>query len=276
MEKEVKDNMSQQGATEGDDKVAALEFVSKKLEKIAHALYLITNHFSNDEPLKRSIRERSLKLLSHAHALRAESRSGSGAFSFSISSELGELASLLAVAKHSGLLSPINFDVFSNEFKTLSDLSGESGIMISQPIVGASYFDIKELPPGVWTGDRTGGTEKVRDTSRSASQTSSRSTLPKSRKSASASSTSTSVSSSKSKDEINNGLGNGSRGRVKSKRRDAIVSVLEKKGKSSIKDIAQEVQGCSRKTIQRELRDMIEEGIVDMEGERRWSRYFLS
>ena len=61
----------------------------------------------------------------------------------------------------------------------------------------------------------------------------------------------------------------------KSKRRDMIIDALRKKGKTSIKDIARLVRGCSEKTIQRELGDLIDEGLVLKEGERRWSRYRL-
>ncbi|HYF13043.1 MAG TPA: hypothetical protein VD928_01970 [Candidatus Paceibacterota bacterium] len=42
----------------------------------------------------------------------------------------------------------------------------------------------------------------------------------------------------------------------------------------SIKDIAAVVRGCSEKTIQRELGNLIERGLVERKGERRWSLYF--
>lgn len=48
--------------------------------------------------------------------------------------------------------------------------------------------------------------------------------------------------------------------------------VLKNKG-VSIKDIAQVVQGCSEKTIQRELAVLIQQGAIKKVGERRWSLY---
>jgi len=48
--------------------------------------------------------------------------------------------------------------------------------------------------------------------------------------------------------------------------------VLKNKG-VSIKDIAQVVQGCSEKTIQRELAVLIQQGVIKKVGERRWSLY---
>jgi len=48
--------------------------------------------------------------------------------------------------------------------------------------------------------------------------------------------------------------------------------VLKNKG-VSIKDIAKVVQGCSEKTIQRELAVLIQQGSIKKVGERRWSVY---
>jgi hypothetical protein len=42
---------------------------------------------------------------------------------------------------------------------------------------------------------------------------------------------------------------------------------------ASIKDIAATVKGCSEKTIQRELGSLIQAGLVQRVGERRWSQY---
>jgi predicted HTH transcriptional regulator len=41
----------------------------------------------------------------------------------------------------------------------------------------------------------------------------------------------------------------------------------------SIKDIRTAITGCSEKTIQRELANLISQGLIKREGERRWSVY---
>ncbi len=48
--------------------------------------------------------------------------------------------------------------------------------------------------------------------------------------------------------------------------------VLQNKG-VSIKDIARVVQGCSEKTIQRELAVLVQQKVIQKVGERRWSLY---
>lgn len=56
-------------------------------------------------------------------------------------------------------------------------------------------------------------------------------------------------------------------------RRERIKTVLEAKGESTIKDIADIITDVSTKTIQRELNSMIEDNIIKRQGERRWSKY---
>ena len=59
-------------------------------------------------------------------------------------------------------------------------------------------------------------------------------------------------------------------------RRNAILSIIRGKSKASIKDISTLVRNVSEKTIQRELAELINEGIVLKQGERRWSTYSLA
>lgn len=59
-------------------------------------------------------------------------------------------------------------------------------------------------------------------------------------------------------------------------RRTRIATILEAKGESTIKDISEIITDVSEKTIQRELNAMIEEGQVQRQGERRWSKYSLN
>lgn len=58
-------------------------------------------------------------------------------------------------------------------------------------------------------------------------------------------------------------------------RKERILSVLKERGEATIKDMSEVVTDCSEKTIQRELIDMIKDGIIVREGERRWSKYKL-
>jgi DNA-binding transcriptional ArsR family regulator len=59
-------------------------------------------------------------------------------------------------------------------------------------------------------------------------------------------------------------------------RRDAILSVLNSKGPSYIKDISTVIRDVSEKTIQRELQALVAEGVITRSGERRWTTYQLA
>lgn len=63
---------------------------------------------------------------------------------------------------------------------------------------------------------------------------------------------------------------------AKDSRRSIILDFLKGKDWTSIKDITEAVDGCSAKTIQRELADLVQRGVLKKKGDRRWSRYLLA
>lgn len=61
--------------------------------------------------------------------------------------------------------------------------------------------------------------------------------------------------------------------KIMSDRMSLILDFIKRNKRSSIKEIAAVVKGCSEKTIQRELGELIHQGLIRKEGERRWSVY---
>lgn len=61
----------------------------------------------------------------------------------------------------------------------------------------------------------------------------------------------------------------------KNSRQSIIINLLKRKKEIMIKDVSPLIDGCSEKTIQRELLAMVGQGILRKEGEKRWSRYSL-
>lgn len=62
----------------------------------------------------------------------------------------------------------------------------------------------------------------------------------------------------------------------KNTRQSIIIAVLKRKREVMIKDVAPLINGCSEKTIQRELLNMVHSGVIKKIGEKRWSRYSLA
>ena len=61
----------------------------------------------------------------------------------------------------------------------------------------------------------------------------------------------------------------------KNQRQAKILNHLKGKGWASIKDIADALPTFSSKTVQRELSELVDRGLLKKRGERRWSRYSL-
>ncbi|OHA92378.1 MAG: hypothetical protein A3J09_02835 [Candidatus Zambryskibacteria bacterium RIFCSPLOWO2_02_FULL_51_21] len=62
----------------------------------------------------------------------------------------------------------------------------------------------------------------------------------------------------------------------KNSRQSIIIALLKRKKEIMIKDVSPLIEGCSEKTIQRELLSMVAQGILKKTGEKRWSRYSLA
>ncbi len=62
----------------------------------------------------------------------------------------------------------------------------------------------------------------------------------------------------------------------KNSRQNVIISILKRKKEVMIKDVSPLINGCSEKTIQRELSEMVRSGVLKRVGEKRWSRYSLA
>lgn len=58
-------------------------------------------------------------------------------------------------------------------------------------------------------------------------------------------------------------------------RKNAIIALLSRKSNLTVKDFLSVITDCSEKTIQRELIELVSQGVLKKEGERRWSRYSL-
>lgn len=218
------------------------EYVLKKVEKISNALYIITSFFPDEEPLRLEIRKKTLLILSDISILRTKRGGKDVKVVAHISDHIGELMTLLTVARSANLVSPMNFDILEQELTKLASLgSGNTG-----PIFDNGYFDSGLLP-------------QAEPTSQS-SISSQHQSVPKQKL---VKHTPPVVSSSTPKKK------------EKRARREQIIDLLKQASDLTIKDISKHISGVSNKTIQRELGTLVDKGIVKKEGERRWTRYSL-
>lgn len=259
-----------------------LVFIFKKTEKLATALYLVTAFFKDDEPLKWTFREKGMFLLSHALVVNdsdAFDRDNSLRTIFSVSLEL---ISLLTIAATSKLISEMNYTILRREFELLINKLRESieletfdkGFVLSNSFFETDTSAVannavtSELnmpsPLGYKGQSNSVGPYPVTHNKGQSIFGTHTSARPKASAHTSSSSVAVpTIDKPSVKDKKND-------------RQTRIMSLLSKGGNLTVKDFVRVITECSEKTIQRELLDLVEKGVLKKEGERRWSRYSLN
>lgn len=229
-------------------------FVYKKTEKLATALYMVTNLFGDSEPMKWTLRTKVSNLLSFIIGFKDVLESREYEFSNEVKTKVLEVVSLLEVASRSGLVSPMNFSILKTEFMNLVNALGslrkEVG-ELAQFALPKAFFDVprSHVPHGGHASSTATHTDIEHEH----------------------------VYKGQTAIKDNVSLNNSSQSDVfkKTNRQSIIINLLRKKKDLTIKDIALVIRDCSEKTIQRELISLIEGGVLKKTGERRWSRYSL-
>lgn len=248
-------------------------YVSLKGQKLTQAIYLVTSLLPDSEPLKWRLRDISLDILSDvstSQPVESDSAdlsvaSGSGQLSplfkvtvlESATLKIDQLISWLEVALAGNFSSDMNLVLIRNEYADFNKLLKEkvktTGLNKLINLSKEDLFQSNPARPALPSGLANGEAKKF-----------------------------------KGGDSIGHiDHGNGSyqklsrlphknRDVAKDSRRSLIVGFLKGKDWTSIKDITEAIDGCSAKTIQRELSDLVHQGVLKKKGDRRWSRYLLS
>lgn len=247
------------------------KYVSLKGQKLTQAVYYVTTNFPDSEPLKWRLRDVSLDILSDLSLMQpinldagdvSQGHHLSPLFKVSVlesaSLKISQIISWLNVSLAGNFSSDLNLVILRDEYVSFQSFLNEK----------VSNHGVKKmLSPGQEEiALNSPGVESVR------SELSVSHRLP---------------------EQINKGqivtdrvdsrhyqkisqLPHKNRDVAKDSRRSVIVDFLKGKDWTSIKDIADAVGGCSTKTIQRELSELVQKGILRKKGDRRWSRYLLS
>lgn len=231
------------------EKDASFVFAFKKTEKLASAVYMITNLFSDNEPMKWTLRKKVSELLSFTLGYKDIKDSNLNDFAYTARTRVLEVVSMLEVSFRAGLISQMNFSIIKQEFSNLSEV-------FSVPVthnkegqfdgISKNFFDVQDKRSHPYAGRDISG-------DRSENQ---------------------GLHNSLSHVKDNNNLSDNFVFK-RSNRQNIILGLLKKKKELTIKDIALVIKDCSEKTIQRELISFIEAGVLKRTGERRWSKYSL-
>lgn len=249
-------------------------YLYKKAEKLASALYVVTNLIDNKEVLRSLLREKSINIFSEVMELQKMSLINTNTLKKdepvktkntsldTLLSGITEILSLLEIANMSRYVSEMNFSVLKREYIDLGTLikTRKEDINPDRVQLPKEFFDVPNLyetrvlkksnikdirnPQKVYRTNKTKLTP-VKDISNS---------------------------STKQKSNIHPKTADVRH----NSRRNTILELLQDKVSVTIKDVMGAIQGCSSKTLQRELLSLVSEGILKKEGERRWSTYSLA
>jgi hypothetical protein len=222
-----------------------LIYIFKKTEKITSALYLVSGLLKDDEPMKWGLRDKGMNMLNSSFNASSSVPGDKNIIIQSIFTSALETISLLNVAKVSNLISSMNHSILVKEIDQivsllrdrLTESAQSAGLVLSE-----AFFKTPSMfTNGFETNDQKSETDYKTQ-----------------------------------RNKISR-LSDGYSGVEKKKayRQENIVKILREQSNLTIKDFSKTIKDCSEKTIQRELLEMVEKGIIKKEGERRWSRYSL-
>ena len=232
-----------------------------KAEKLAAAVYMVTDFVPSGEPVRIRLRELSINLLADISSTDLKS---------AIETK-GQIISLINIARSVGLISGNNADILLVEFKKSK---GQIESEFTMAVDEASLLE---------TNNSTATYHLAQP------ETTSRGGLPP---------TNTNVLFERGESTV---VGQKASGKIlslgavmarepfvkkaaadddtKNTRRNLIINFIKDNSESSIKDICgikdKTIRDCSEKTIQRELMSLIDEGLIIKTGEKRWSKYSI-
>ncbi len=232
-----------------------LLYIFKKTEKITAALYLVSGLLKDEEPMKWQLRDNGMELMSASFMASSNVPGDKNSIIQSIFTSSLETISLLNVALVSNMITEMNHSLLVKEIDSivgllrdrLAESAENAGYVLSE-----NFFKTADL-----------FTSGFRSEKRTEEQSDKKTSYSKSPIHAS--------DSTKSK-EIH---GHANSHIKKTHRQEMIIDVLRNQSNLTIKDFSKVIKDCSEKTIQRELIELVEKGVIKKDGERRWSRYSL-
>lgn len=229
-----------------------LLFAFKKSQKLASAVYLVTNFMSEGERLRLDLRELSVSLVKNI----LEFVSFKGALPSKL---ILEIISLLEIASSAELLSLMNMQVLRRSYQEVWSVFAEEERPASVPLqedLLRVEMPLESKPKSEGVRGSSGGSLSAGFDLLGLNRTmSDQEVLIK---------------------DSRKGQSKGHNYQSLPQRSEVIIGVIkDSRGALSIKDIAKHMRQIGEKTIQRELGSLVAKGVLKKEGQRRWSRYSL-
>lgn len=282
-------------------------FLIKKGERITAAMYILTSYFPDSEPLKWELRRSATELIKDTLSLNEMTAVVAREFFREPIATVARILSLLSLAHVADLVSPMNFSLFKKELSDLLLLFEDRGNLSNQQTPAALFNEdffraemdepelvrhaVKRSTPRLSRKVRLAGkreeqstvhtptvpemapivTTPIKDTDKGHDVLERRVLYSGAQITAQGQTQVRGEKRRRSKGHVAKLVSD----KVRAERQQIIVEMLKKKGFAMIKDFSSLIEGCSEKTIQRQLQDLVQSGVLKKEGVRRWSRYSL-
>lgn len=230
--------------------------VQAKMQKIVTALYLVSDILKESEPIRARIRKLSIQVLSGVGDIGVLTPSRAKKMITETQNLIDQLQDMLRVSVSVGFVSDMNYKLISDSLSRVRDglnqqfslLNSEHSFQGSSSNRGVQEFILpKDVVEGL-------SAENIRDFNKG---------QLKDNKGQSVVSFIKRTEKPKEEKLVPGG------------REEMVLNFLKGKTEASVSDVAAEFPETSEKTIQRLLVKMVDQGVLEKTGEKRWSRYSL-
>lgn len=251
-----------------------LIFIVKKVENFVRAIYLVTNFLSDNEPLKWKLRTIATDLIERVMSFMRDDKNKTNEplHRAHFLGCLSVLVSLLNVGEQCSAISEANATLLKREIQSFFPIFNEKifgikGGDISLPIAKKQWFAFHRKPArGRPRGTRKMSVRKYEGALVSPIQNveSANNVLYSDKGHAKSS-----VFAKKDMAQTVSTI----RMEMHFARQKAIIDALKDKKKLTVKEILSFMDDCGEKTVQRELYELVDKGVLKKIGEKRWSAY---
>lgn len=279
---EKRDNILEIG--NGNDVVnqknAMFSSIFNRTEKVTTALYMVTDLFLENEPLRLNLRTRAMALLGKIAQVDNMRPTEKHVLFEECQNILREIISNIRISATLGMISEMNTAIILREYTSLNEEIRQfqrenkesyfSSSMYTRKVL--SDFTVKENinietilsgqaveKPSQGEFSYKGQIHKGQNVVNPESKIVKQGDVP---------------FKQNSEKPVVTSLGKKDIG-LKINRRSNILMIIKDKGEVNIKSISELIKDCSEKTIQRELNGMVGEGVLKRTGDKRWSKYSL-
>lgn len=230
------------------DSLSTIDFsyIVLKIEKLTAALHLVTSFLNNSDPIKYKLRDKALELMQASLPLKHGSLSYKTAVTDDLKKGIGTITSFISVALTDGAVSQMNLTILQKEYNDLYKYLDQ-------------YQPSKESLVGVVAEPQVSFLAEPVLGYQVSARNYQQKTASEGRERPEKTTSDREVSGSQN-----------------TERKTQIIGFITNNGWSAINEIAKAVPGVSSKTIQRELVNLVNEGLLTKKGDRRWSRYTLA